>query len=432
MSVNTSDPVNLQSVDQVRQALRSRSMGEPDWHGAARSQAFEIFQQLPIPNRQRTPLRSRRLDAIPYLTSRDPNPIPEMYRFGNPEGGHVTSSGGHVQSLMLAPEWARAGVLLLSLKKALTLVPHLVEPYLGSVQADDEDRYTAANRAFWQDGVFLYVPRGVEITPPITAIHWVGSECLGVMPRTLVVAEDRARVHLIETYLGASDDEHRLLFSGVVEVIARDGAQVTLSSLQQLPPGTEAFLRRRGRAGQDARIHWNTGEFGASLSVSGHHTHLVGSGSETQSATVFFGAKNQHQDYTGGVTHTGPHTKSDILARGVMKDRARSIFTGVSLIQKGAVKTDARQKEQILMLSSESRADAIPSLLIEDNDVFAAHAASAGPIDATALYYLQSRGIPEAEAVRLIVQGFLEPIMAHISLDAVRETVRAAVERKLG
>jgi len=346
-------------------------------------------------------------------------------------GGRMVFTNGRVAASALHPDLAARGVRFLPLRRALTEVPDIVAAALGTVQPDDEDRYAALNRALWEEGVFLYVPSGVEVPWPLTVLYWVGPTAGGVFPRTLVVAEAGARVAVVETFLGDSGDRSRHLVSAVTEVVAGDGADVTVSAVQELSFGTEAFLRRRGRAGRDARVDWICGELGAALSVSGHHTTLAASGARSDSVTVFFPSGTQHHDYTAAVEHVGPHTTSSILARGVLKDRARSIFTGLSRIRKGAVHADARQREQTLMLSETARADAIPSLEIEDNDVYAAHAASAGPVDPVALYYLESRGIPPDEAVRLVVRGFLEPVMAHVRPEAVRAALWRAVEAKL-
>lgn len=420
-----------QELTDLAQDLRRRFGGEPGWHLAQRQAALAQYQELPIPVRQRTPLRPRRLEAIPYHTEAAPDLVPEVYTVAPEDMAHAVFSNGRLASLHVPQAWMDAGVQFLPLAQALTSHADLVEPYLGTVQVDDEHRYTAWNRAFWTDGLFVYVPPRVTLDQPLSFLHWVGQGATGVAPRTLVVAGRESRANVLEMLVGSADDLHRVLLSSVLEVVAEDGAEVGVSALQQLAPGTDAFIARKGRAARDARIDWHTAEFGAGLVVSGHHTLLAGAGSRSASVTVFFGSGHQHQDYTAGVTHEGLHTTSAILARGVMKDRARSIFTGVSEIKKGARGTDARQKEQTLMLSPEARADAIPSLLIEENDVFAAHSASAGPVDDTVLYYLQSRGITEDEAVRLVVRGFLEPAVSKITLPPVQKTVREAVDRKL-
>ena len=404
---------------------------EPEWHRIQRARAAAVYASLPVPERPRTPLKGRRLESIPYLQPTAPHAVEPAVL--NLAGGPAWAvlSGNRVAALHLDDDLLQRGVRFEPLREALPTLPDSLASVLGSLQPDDEDRYTALNRAFWSVGLLCYVPAGLVIDEPLSVVHWVDAEVTGYLPRILVVAEAGARVHVVETYLGSTDDTHRVLVSSVVEVLAREGASVTWSAIQQLPSRAEAFLRRRGRAERDAHIRWHTAEFGSSLSVAGHATDLVGAGSSATSVSVFFGTGTQHQDYTAQVSHRGPHTRSDILARGVMAERSRSIFTGQSLIAKGAVKSDARQREQTLMLSPDARADAIPSLVIDDNDVFAAHAASAGPIDALALHYLESRGLSPREAKRLVVRGFLAPVLEKLAPEALRLTVEEAVERKL-
>ncbi|MCL8209036.1 MAG: Fe-S cluster assembly protein SufD [Actinomycetia bacterium] len=418
-------------LERLRVEVARRAEGEPAWHAAARRGALEQYALLPLLDRPRTPLRTRRLDRINVAEPGAADPVPAGLVRNDEAAGHATLSNGEMVSLALDPVVAAEGVRLLPLRRALAEAAEPVAAALGTVQPDDEDRYAALNRALWRDGVFLYVPPGVRVARPVTVLHWVGPSAGGVFPRVLVVAGTGAQVVLVEAFLGDAADRVRHLVSAVTEVVAQDGAEVTVAAVQELPPATEAFIRRRGHAARDARVDWITGELGAALAVSGHHTTLAAPGARSESVTVFFPSGGQHHDYTAAVEHVGPHTTSSILARGVLKDRARSIFTGRSRIRKGAVRADARQREQTLMLSETARADAIPSLEIEDNDVFAAHAASAGPVDAAALYYLESRGIPPDEAVRLVVRGFLEPVMAHVRPEAVRAALWRAVEAKL-
>ncbi len=406
---------------------------EPTLLADRRRAARELYEALPVPTRPRTPLKARRLEAIPYRepASANPNEVPAALRSAPESAGHVVLSNGHVVSCEMKEPARRAGVKLLSLADAAQQEANLIAKHLGSLVAADTDRYTAANSAFWRDGVLLVVPRGVALAEPVTIVHWVGAAAAGIFPRTLIVADADSSIAVVETYLGDPADSHRVLVSATTEVVAGPASHVSVSALQQLPPGAEAFLRRRGRAQHDARIDWATAEFGAALSVAGHHTDLAESGASTTSHTVTFGSAAQHFDYDAEVVHIGPHTTSDMRARGVMSGRSRSIFTGLSEIRQGARRTDARQKEETLMLSPDARADAIPSLLIDDNDVFAAHAASAGPVDELALYYLASRGIPRADAIDLLVRGFLGPVVERIALPAVQDRIWQAIESKL-
>jgi Fe-S cluster assembly protein SufD len=424
VSVNAPD-----TLSGYQERMAALAQGEPPWSQRRRQEALEAFHSLPLPKRERTPLRARRLESIPAW---DPGTIeaPPIALVGAGLAPSVVLTNGRVTAITLPPSWQAAGATVMPLRDALALPE--VERYWGTVEAAEPDRFRALNRALWGDGLYVRVPRGAELAEPLTVLHWVGRSPSGVFPRVLFVGDPHARAALVDVLIGESTDSHRVLVSAVTEVVAEDGAALRYSAIQQLPAGAEAFVHRRGRTARDAEISWNTAEFGAQLAVSDHATRLEGAGSTARSVTVFFGSGTQHQDYTAGVEHVGAHTRSDILARGVMTDRARSVFTGMSAIRKGAVRSDARQKEQTLMLSDQARADAIPSLIIEDNDVYAAHAASAGPVDAQALYYLESRGIPEPAAVRLVVHGFLEPVIGQIDLPPVQEWVRAAVDQKLG
>ena len=427
MSVDVLDPAK-----KVAERASRLTSSAPDWLRSRRHDALERYLSAPLPERPRTPLRPRRLDAIPVW---EPGAAP-MTTDALPEearGASVVVTNGRLALGELPPSWRDAGVSVVPLETPGDADQLLVARHLGSGRGDGTtERFTALNDALWSGGVLIHVPRGVRLTEPLTVLEWVGADAGGVFPRVLLAADQASECSVVELLAGAPADAHRVLVSSVVEVVAGPAAVVRYSAIQQLPPGAEAFLRRDAVVARDAVVEWNTVEFGAALSVSGHRAVLGEPGGRMKSVTVFFGSGGQHQDYTAAVEHVGPHTASDILARGVMRDRARSIFTGESAIRKGAVRTDARQKEQTLMLSDSARADAIPSLIIEDNDVFASHSASAGPVEAGVLYYLESRGIPEREAERLVVHGFLEPVVSQIHLPTVRDWVRRLVDVKLG
>ncbi len=398
---------------------------EPEWLLARRRRYGSLYLELPLPVRQRTPLKNRKLDRIPVLVSQpvtDISPNSSMFNL-------VTVNGRSVHATL--PESATAqGVVLLSLREALRQSPELVQEALGSVVDDTVDKFQALNAALWQDGLFLYIPPRVNLTEPITISHYATADATAVLPRTLMILDRESRATVNEQYVSEAGLD-KCLWSCATEIILHDAAVLQYGAIQQLSASAEAFVRRAARIGRDARIDWNIGEFGAGMVVSEHLSVLDQPGGQTYSTTVFFGSRSQHQDYTATARHVAPHTASNMTARGVMKDSARSVFTGVTDIKKGAVGSDGRQKEKILMLSDTSRADAIPSLLIEENDVFAAHAASAGPIDAHAVFYLMGRGLSETEAVRLIVHGFLAPVIDTIPVGALRDEVWAQVERKI-
>lgn len=425
-STPVKDPAELKSL------IAARFPGEPDWLTARRQQMADVYFGLPLPERPRTPLKNRKLDRIAVFD--EPTAPPGDSPVGLP--GQLSGDiflnvvNGRPGLSAIPRRLGEAGVIIGDLRTAVQNTPELVKPYLGSLAEIGADKFQALNAALWQNGLFLYVPAGVVLAEPITVVHSATRTVTGFLPRSLIVAGPGSSVTVVEHYVSEPAD-HKVLFAGATEIVALDGSRVHYGSIQNLSPNVDAFLRRVGRVGRDGGLTWSIGEFGAGLAVSGHETHLDQPGGETHSLTVFFGSQTQHQDYTAVSRHIAAHTRSNMVAKGVMKGRARSIFTGVTDIKKGAAGSDGRQKEQTLMLSEEARADAIPSLLIEERDVFAAHAASAGPVDKTALFYLMGRGLPEPQAVRLIVEGFLAPVIDAIPLESVKEMVWEAVERKI-
>jgi Fe-S cluster assembly protein SufD len=399
---------------------------EPVWLAERRTTALGAWSRLPWPDRPRTPLRSRRLDALPAWDTGHEDPTAPEWSGAGPvmvfNNGRLARFGPGT--------WAAASDTVGSLRTLAT--DAALQSRLGALATIDTDRAVALNTALWTDGAYIRIPAGKVLHEPLVVVEWVGGDARAVYPRILIHAEAGSSASVVEVLLGRPDDSDRRLVSAVTEVYVEPSASVRFSSIQELPPGTEAFLHRHATVLADGNLTWYTAEFGAALSIAGHETKLAGPGGRMRSVSVFFGTAAQVQDYRAAVEHIAAHTKSDMLARGVMAGRARSVFTGHSVIRKGAVGSDARQREQTLMLSNGSRADAIPSLVIEDNDVYAAHAATAGPVDPAALYYLESRGLPEAVATRLIVLGFLEPVLSQIEDDTVLDRVRAALDAKLG
>lgn len=418
---------------ELKALVNRLSEGEPKWLADKRARAAEAFVALPLPDRRRTPLKNRKLDRIPVFEP-PTDETPPATRAPKTDGALLQFAHDRVEIAELPVALKDAGVLLLDMRDALALAPELVREHLGRAVADDLDKFQALNAAYWQNGAFLYVPPRVRVDVAVTIAHYTRPERRGFFPRTLIVADRESKVTVVENFFTAPSSDpspEKTLASGCVEIIVGEGAQVEYGSMQSLSPQTEFFLRRGMRVARDGKLRLSIGEFGSGLTVSEHVAYLDAPGAEARSTTVFFGGSGQHQDYTAKAVHEAPYTTSDTVAKGVMKGRGRSVFTGVTQIKKGAHQSNGRQKEQTLMLSDRSRADAIPSLLIDEHDVFAAHSASAGPVDQNTLYYLMSRGLDETEAIRTVVRGFLAPVVDSISVQTIRALVWDAVERKI-
>jgi len=415
------------SEQDFQDLIRVRFHDDPDWIQERRLLAAHGYFELDWPHLERTPLKKRRLEQISVLETIDAPPATSMPSI---PGAYIQLVNNHVAAQSLPDDLSQQGIILLSMRDAVVQVPDMVKPYLGSIISDNHDKMNALNGALWQNGIFLHIPANLPETVHVTIQSFASSEISALMTRHLIVCEKGSHVIVTER-LQSDPGLERMLVSQNTEIVVKEGAHVQYGAIQLCSSQVEGFIHRSARVAQDALLEWNIGEFGAGLLVSDHVSLLEEPGASTKSVTVFFGSEHQHQDYTAKSYHQAPHTTSDIVARGVMKGHARSIFTGLTQIEAGAKGSDGRQREQTLMLSDDARADAIPSLIIDERDVFAAHAASAGPIDKLALFYLTSRGLTPKEAERMIVHGFLAPVIDSIPLQGLRDEVWAAVEGKI-
>jgi len=427
----TTSPPLLESLQQNdRDRIREHFIEDPDWLIEQRIDAFFEYLHTPILARKRTPLNHRQFENLPLVTQQPPE-LGGSWLSTEMSDGLLVLAGSEVAVLRPPAGRTAERVIFTDLRTAAMTHFEVVKPYLARIVREANSKFNALNRAWWQNGGFLFVPRGVQIAEPFTVVHHqVASP--GFFPRSLIVLEDDSEATVIDLYVSPSwKSGPRSLAAISVEAVVGANASLHYGSIEQLALNTDAFATRAADLETNARMDWNVGSFGSGLEVSQQTTYLKGTGSENNSLTVFFGSGSQHHDLEVTSLHQGAHTRSNMIGKGVMKGRSRSIFTGVTDIKHGARGSDARQKEQTLMLSDQARADAIPSLLIEENDVLAAHAASAGPVDANAIYYLTSRGVAPEEAEQLIVEGFLAPVIDAIALTEVRQRVWSAVRKKV-
>ncbi|MBX6395560.1 MAG: Fe-S cluster assembly protein SufD [Alicyclobacillaceae bacterium] len=306
----------------------------------------------------------------------------------------------------------------------------VVRRALGQVVPPEENKWTALQSALWNAGLFIHVPRGVEVEVPLLALYQIGEANAFVFPRVLAVVEEEASLVFVDVL--ASDPELSATFTAAVaECVVGAGAKVTFAGFQDLPRPVTGYVVRRAQAERDAEVEWLFGEMGEAYLVAEYGTKLSGQGSRSSAKVIGLGIGRQHLDLTVKMVHEGRFTESEIQARGVVLDRSNMVYRAVTAIEKGAVGTDGHQAESLLILSPSARADAIPMLLIDENDVRADHAASVGKINPEQLYYLMSRGIAEEDARKMIVRGFLDPVMGQIPLPGVRQAMENLVERKM-
>lgn len=331
----------------------------------------------------------------------------------------------------LSTTLADQGVIFTDIFTAMEKNPELVQRYyMKEAVSVDEHRLTALHAALMNGGVFVYVPKGVVIEEPLQAIFWQEDEALALFNHVIVVAEENSSVTYVENYL-SHNDEQETVANVIAEVIAQDNASISFGSVDHFAHGTTVYVNRRGIAQRDATIEWALGQMNDGNTVSENVTHLLGDHSTSYAKAVSVGRGDQTQNFTAKIVSHGRHSNGIILQHGVMKDSATAIFNGIGKIEHGGTKANAEQESRILMLSKDARGDANPILLIDEDDVTAGHAASVGRVDELQLYYLMSRGISKQEAERLIIHGFLAPVVKEIPIAAVREQLVEVIEGKV-
>jgi Fe-S cluster assembly protein SufD len=419
---------------------------EPEWVHRRRLEAWEAYQARPMPRWRRTNLRLVHLDAfVPFHsssatadgTSELPADLQSAIVRESERAGlfiHRNSAGAAV---VLDEEWAEQGVILTDLDTAVREYPDLVEPYLmgeavslAGMGHHDQTKFEALNGALWSGGMFLYVPENVWIDKPIQGVFWADIPGLALFPHTLIITGPNSGVTYLEESRSAGGDGE-VLVNGITEVYTQPGSQVNFLSIQAWADNVLSLSSRRAVTRQDSVVNWTLGAIGARLSREFVETRLVGAGSSTDIVGVFFLNGRQHHDTYTLMNHVAPFTSGDLLFKGALQDRSRSVFEGLIKIHPGAQNVASYLHEKTLVLSQNARADSIPSLEIEANEVRASHGATVSRIDPDQLFYLMAHGLPEQEARRLIVNGFFEQVMERIPLVSVREHLRDAIASKV-
>ncbi|WP_274307850.1 Fe-S cluster assembly protein SufD [Solibacillus daqui] len=333
--------------------------------------------------------------------------------------------------IKVSEELTNKGVIFTDIQTAIRDHADLVEKYFMTTAVKvDEHKLTAYHAALVNGGIFVYVPRNVVIEAPLQVVFLNDNPEASLFNHVLVVAEESSAVTYVETYI-STFEEAKGQVNVVTEVIAKDNAQVTFGAVDNLAQGFTAYVNRRGHALRDAKIDWALGLMTNSDTIYENTTNLIGDNSTSDFKMVTVGSGNQKLNFTTLIRQWGKNSDGQILKHGVMKDAAQSIFNGIGHIMHGGTKANAEQESRVLMLSEQARGDANPILLIDEDDVTAGHAASVGRVDPTQLYYLMSRGISKAEAERLVIHGFLAPVVTNLPIEGVKKQLTEVIERKV-
>jgi Fe-S cluster assembly protein SufD len=412
---------------------------EPDALRDLRKRALEAYRALPVPSQETeewryTDLSGLDLDLHPFAGGGGPEAVNRhgilaAVDAAGERAGLQIQRNSEVISTQLSSSAVEGGVILTGLDAAAAEHPELVERYIHSLVPPDRTKFTALHAAFRTGGTFVYVPRGVAVSLPLQTLTYLDAERTAVFPHTVLVAEEGSEVTYIDRMV--SPDLESALSDAVVEIHAGPGAHVRYVSLQDWGSGVTHLSVQRAEVGRDAEVRSLAVAFGGDLSRTEVESVLAGPGGHSEMLGLYFTDGEQHFDHRSLQDHVAPNCTSDLLYKGALKDTSRVVYSGLIHIAPGARGSDAFQTNRNIVLSDEAKADSIPNLEIENNEVRCSHAASVGPVDDDQVFYLQSRGIPRHRAEQLIVTGFFQEVLDRVPLEEVRSGLEAAIVAEL-
>ncbi len=413
----------------------SATKEEPSFMSALRQQAIAEIDALPLPHIERV-----RFDRWPLFEITEVGLSGEVAVDASvPAFDEMKNNPTIVQQddltvfEQLPQALADQGVILTDLFSAMQDYPELVESYyMKKAVPINEDKMTAAHAAFMNSGIFLYVPKNVVIKEPIEALFYQNSASdAHFFKHVLIVAEEHSEFHYLERFMTVGEGSEKASANIIVEVIAKNGAKVKFSAIDQLGEHLSTYMNRRGYIMRDASVDWALGVLNDGNVIADFDSDLVGEGSHAELKAVAISAGRQTQAIDTRVTNKAPYSIGHILQHGVIRERGTLTFNGIGHIIKGAKGADAQQESRVLMLSDQARGDANPILLIDENEVTAGHAASVGRVDPEEMYYLLSRGLHKEEAERLVIRGFLGSVLTAIPVKEVQKELIEVIEGKL-
>jgi Fe-S cluster assembly protein SufD len=412
------------------------SRDEPGWLIDFRRRSWQTYGGLDLPSQRheewaRTDIRLLRLNQFGIPSGEcDASSAASVLGENVELCGFTKAVNGGLREAHLEPSVAARGVLFGDLSTMALEHPEMVRAHLFQRAVNPAtDKFSALHAACWTSGTFLYVPRGVSLDAPLL-VHTTITEGSVDLSHLLVVLDEGAEVTLLVE--NASPDTATNGFHcGASEVIVGPRANLRFVSLQDWGHGVWHFAHQHALLERDARLQWTTGSLGSRLSKINQQVSLLGKGAACQVNGVLFAEGKQHLSCHTKQHHVASHCQSDFLYKAALQDHARTVWRGMIKVDPNAQKTDGYQRNDNLLLSSNARADAIPGLEIEADDVRCTHGATTGRVDDELIFYAQSRGFTRREAVQIVVTGFFQQIFDRISLESVRDALGAAIAKRV-
>lgn len=408
---------------------------------AYHARAWEAFKRLPLPDTTQEAWRRTDLRALPvdtFVLPRDgahqdlPAVPDELLKplVADQHGGQIVLMPGGAQ-VDLGERLTGKGVIFTDIRTAREKHANLLARVLGQVVDVGAGKFAALAGALAQTGVFLYVPRGVQLEEPLHSILWGPGANLAHISHLLVLVDEGASLTYVHESASPEQPDSHSLHVGIVEIQVEAEASLRFVELQSWSTQVWNFTHERIRVERNGNLDWIFGAVGSRLTKNFSELDLAGEGATGRMSGFYFTDGSQHLDHDTQQNHLAPRTTSDLLFKGALKGKSRSVWQGMIYVAPGAQKTDGYQANRNLVLSRDARADSIPGLEILADDVRCTHGATVGKLEEEPLFYLRSRGIPRIEAERLMVEGFFDPIMQRIPFDGVRERFQNVIVEKM-
>jgi Fe-S cluster assembly protein SufB len=418
----------------------SKMKNEPEWMLEYRLKSLDHFMKRPMPNWGSEEIHEIDFDNIYYYIRPSekmgktwdevPSYIKDTFeKLGIPEAERkfLAGVGAQYESEViyhsLREDLQKLGVVFLDMDSAVNEYPELVKQYFGTIIPYNDNKFAALNSAVWSGGSFIYVPEGVRVEVPLQAYFRINAENMGQFERTLIIAAPGSYVHYVEgctapTY--STDSLH----SAVVEIIVQEGARVRYTTIQNWSKNVYNLVTKRAAAYKNATMEWVDGNLGSKVTMKYPAVYMMEEGARGEVLSVAFSGDGQHQDAGAKMVHVAPNTSSQITSKSISKGTGRSSYRGLVKVHKGAENVKSSVICDALLLDETSKTDTYPYMEIEEERVSIGHEATVSKVAEEQIFYLQSRGLTETEAMSMIVNGFIEPIAKELPLEYAVELNR--------
>ncbi|MFO0820269.1 MAG: Fe-S cluster assembly protein SufB [Pirellulales bacterium] len=425
--------INAEIVRQI-----SEMKGEPEWMRDFRLRSLKIFESKPMP-KWGGDIAVDFQDIYYYLKPTDkqghtweevPQEIKDTFdKLGIPEAEKKFLAGVKAQFESevvygsLKEDLAEKGVIFTDTDSALREHPDLMREYFATIIPPEDNKFAALNSAVWSGGSFIYIPKGVKIDFPLQAYFRINAENMGQFERTLIIVDEGAEVHYVEGCTAPMYSTESL-HSAVVEIIVKRGARCRYTTIQNWANNIYNLVTKRAVAYADATMEWIDGNLGSRLTMKYPAVYMMEPGARGEILSIAFASNGQHQDAGAKLVHCAPNTTGQIISKSISKNGGRASYRGLVRVEKGAKNAKCNVVCDALILDPRSQSDTFPYIEVAEQDASIGHEASVSKIGEEQLFYLMSRGLTEAEASTMIVNGFIEPLVRELPMEYAVEMNR--------